>query len=162
MFGISSERRTRWDDVFFKKKNSMIFYLVRRISKLLTMALFHKVKLSTQGYSRAKISLVLDAYAPFIVVSLWRDLQSGRFAYWHLCCLLIKRTRIRFRLCRVRICSPIMSVFLYVINTFKYHVFAPMHRDGKISVRINLRVPLFSTVLPSNSYCFCPVGLLLL
>ena len=29
--------------------------------------------------------------------------------------------------------------------------------DGKISVRINL--PLFSTVFPSNSCCFCPVGL---
>ena len=33
-------------------------------------------------------------------------------------------------------------------NTFKYHVFAPMHRDGKISVRINL--PSFSTVVPSD------------
>ena len=32
--------------------------------------------------------------------------------------------------------------------------------DGKISVRINL--PLFSTVLPSNSCYFCPVGFLLL
>ena len=32
-------------------------------------------------------------------------------------------------------------------TNFKYHVFAPI--DGKISVSINL--PLFSTVLPSNS-----------
>ena len=38
---------------------------------------------------------------------------------------------------------------------FKYHV---LH--GKISIIINL--PLFSTVLPSNSCCFCPVGLSLL
>ena len=37
------------------------------------------------------------------------------------------------------------------MNTFKYHVFAPM-RHGKISARINL--PLFYTVLPSNSRLF--------
>ena len=34
--------------------------------------------------------------------------------------------------------------------------------DGKISVRINFNLPLFSTVFPSNSSCFCPVGLSLL
>ena len=38
----------------------------------------------------------------------------------------------------------------YLTDTFKYHVFAPS--DGNISVRTNL--PLFSTVLPSNSRLF--------
>ena len=43
------------------------------------------------------------------------------------------------------------------INTFKYHVFAPI---GRFSGRINL--PLFSSVLPSNSRLFLSGNNLLL
>ena len=31
-----------------------------------------------------------------------------------------------------------------------------------LTIRIKLSLPLFSTVLPSNGCCFCPVGLSLL
>jgi len=37
------------------------------------------------------------------------------------------------------------------INTFKYHI---LFTDGKVSVRINIVLPLFSTVVPSNSGMF--------
>ena len=46
-----------------------------------------------------------------------------------------------------------------VIDTFKYRVSCT---DGKISVRINYFFTYFSTVVPPNSLCFFPVGLLLL
>ena len=42
-------------------------------------------------------------------------------------------------------------------NTFKYHVFASMER-----FQLELIYLFFSTVFPSNSCCFCPVGLSLL
>ena len=45
-----------------------------------------------------------------------------------------------------------------IATDFKYHVFAPM---GRFQLDL-FNLPSFSTVFPSNSCCFCPVGLSLL
>ena len=55
------------------------------------------------------------------------------------------------RLVTINLHLPI-SHSLYLTIFFWY----PVHMYLMPSIRINL--PLFSTVLPSNSYCFCPVG----
>ena len=58
-------------------------------------------------------------------------------------------------------CSSDSSVRTYFCLSFFYGIFLDLQLIFD-NIVANINLPLFSTVLPSNSCCFCPVGLSLL